>query len=216
MTRTNPVPARPDPAILDALRGIATSHLSDNLDRLSGVTGLRSYGAGKLVGTAFTVKCRPGDNLMIYQALSLIGSGHVLVIDAGGEVGHAVVGELLMLYAKSRGCAGFVVEGAVRDVAAFVRGAFPCYGRGNTHKGPYKSGPGHLNVPVSIGGQVVLPGDYVVGDEDGIVTFSAEQTPALIDLARRQAAKEETIKAKIAAGDAETWITGVLRDAGIV
>lgn len=83
--------------------------------------------------------------------------------------------------------AGFVVEGAVRDVAAFVREEFPCYARGNTHKGPYKSGPGHLNVPVSIGGQVVLPGDYVVGDEDGVVTFSAEQSPALIDLALRHA-----------------------------
>ena len=98
-----------------------------------------------------------------------------VVVDAAGEMTNAIVGELIMQYAQQRGCAGFVIEGAVRDIGAFAREDFPCFARGVSHRGPYKTGPAMINVPVSVGRQVVHPGDLVVGDEDGLVTFALQE-----------------------------------------
>lgn len=209
----NPAPQLAAPYILEALQGIVVSHLSDNLQRLSGITGLqRIHRSSKLVGTAFTVKTRPGDNLLIYKALMMMQPGHVLVVDGGGETTNALVGELIMLYAQQRGCVGFVLDSAVRDTAAFAEADFPCYARAVSHRGPYKTGPGQMNVPVSVDGQVIHPGDIVVGDEDGIVTFPQEQAEALIAAARKTAAVEEGIKAEIANGKVEqAWLDKVLK-----
>ncbi|MBB5393894.1 MULTISPECIES: RraA family protein [unclassified Herbaspirillum] len=213
----NPV-AAPAPAdIVAALQDIVVSHLSDNLQRLSGMGGLRRiHGDKKLVGTAVTVKTRPGDNLLIYKALMMMQPGHVLVVDGGGETSNALVGELIMLYAQQRGCAGFVLDSAVRDTAAFLEADFPCYARAVSHRGPYKNGPGHINVPVTIGGQVVNPGDIVVGDEDGLVCFPQAQAESLIDAARKTQAYEEAIKAEIANGRVEQeWLARVLTPFGL-
>ncbi|EJN10203.1 RraA family protein [Herbaspirillum sp. YR522] len=208
----NPAPQVAEAGVIEALQSIVVSHLSDNLQRLSGITGLqRIHGSRKLVGTAFTVKTRPGDNLLIYKALMMMQPGHVLVVDGGGETSNALVGELIMLYAQQRGCAGFVVDAAVRDTAAFAQADFPCYARGVSHRGPYKSGPGQLNVPVSVDGQVIHPGDIVVGDEDGVVCFAQDRAQALIEAARKTAAVEDGIKAEIANGRVEqAWLAKVL------
>lgn len=214
----NPPPPLAPADLVAALASVVTPHLSDNLDRLPGITGLQRYHAGrKLVGTAFTVKVRPGDNLLIYKALMQLQPGHVLVVDGGGELTNALIGELILQYAQQRGCAGFVVDGAIRDSAAFHTADFPCYARGVSHRGPYKTGPGALNVPVSIAGQVVHPGDVVVGDEDGIVTFPVAQGPALLDAARRSAAKEAAVTAEIATGRVEqSWLTATLGPFGLL
>ncbi|MFJ3046455.1 RraA family protein [Herbaspirillum chlorophenolicum] len=213
----HPAPAVAEAGVVDALRGIVVSHLSDNLQRLSGVTGLqRIHRSTKLVGTAFTLKTRPGDNLLIYKALTMMQPGHVLVVDGGGEASNALVGELIMLYAQQRGCAGFVIDAAVRDTAAFYAADFPCYARATSHRGPYKNGPGQINVPVSIDGQVVCPGDLIVGDEDGIVSFPQAGAAALIDAARKTADNEEAIKAEIANGKVEqAWLDKVLKPFGL-
>ena len=209
----NPPPGLASPDVTGALEGIVVSHLSDNMQRLSGITGLqRIHRSRKLVGTAFTIKTRPGDNLLIYKALMMMQPGHVLVVDGGAETTNALVGELIMLYAQQRGCAGFVMECAVRDTAAFVHADFPCYARAVSHRGPYKTGPGQMNVPVSIDGQVVHPGDIVVGDEDGIVTFPQAQAAALIEAARRTAAVEDGIKSEIANGLVQqAWLDKVIK-----
>lgn len=213
----HPVPDVADAGIVDALQGIVVSHLSDNLQRLSGITGLqRIHRSRKLVGTALTVKTRPGDNLLIYKALMMMQPGHVLVVDGGGETTNALVGELIMLYAQQRGCAGFVLDSAVRDTAAFAEADFPCYARAVSHRGPYKNGPGQINVPVSIDGQVIHPGDLIVGDEDGIVSFPQAQAEALIAAARNTAAIEDGIKAEIANGRVEqAWLGKVLTPFGL-
>ncbi|MVW70434.1 RraA family protein [Bordetella sp. 15P40C-2] len=199
--------------LAQAFQGIVTPHLSDNLHRQSGVVGLHRYNRkGKLVGTALTVKTRPGDNLFIYKAMTLIQPGHVLVVDAGGDVNNACVGELMKLYLQQRGCAGLIVNGAIRDVAAFENDTFPCYARGHVHRGPYKDGPGEVNVPVTIGGQVIQPGDVIVGDEDGLVSFPVAQAESLIEKARAHAAKEERIMAEIATGaEQQSWLHPVLQ-----
>ncbi len=203
--------------LVSALRTTVTAHLSDNLQRLSGVCGLqRIHRAAKLVGTAFTIKTRPGDNLLIYKALTMMSPGHVLVVDGGGDTINALVGELTMLYALQRGCAGFVLDGAVRDSAAFYDADFPCYARGVSHRGPYKHGPGQINVPVAVGRQVIHPGDLIVGDADGLVAFPVSDAGRLIDAARASAAAEGTIKAEIANGRVQqSWITRVLQPHGL-
>lgn len=213
----NPPPALAAPAVVDALQGIVVSHLSDNLQRLSGITGLtRFHRSKKLVGTAFTVKTRPGDNLLIYKALMMMQPGHILVVDGDGETSNALVGELIMLYAQQRGCAGFVIDAAIRDSAAFAAADFPCYGRALSHRGPYKNGPGQMNVPVSIDGQVINPGDLIVGDEDGVVNFAQADAAALIEAARATQAKEDGIKAEIANGRVEqAWLDAVLKPHGL-
>jgi RraA family protein len=213
----NQIPAVAPTKTVDALRDIVVSHLSDNQHRLSGVCGLqRVHRSAKLVGTAFTVKARPGDNLLIYKALMMMSPGHVLVVDGGGDTTNALVGELIMLYAQKRGCAGFVIDGAVRDTAAFYSTDFPCYARAVSHRGPYKNGPGQMNVPVTIGGQVIQPGDLIVGDEDGIASFPVEQAASLIEAAHKTAAMEDAIKAEIANGQVEqSWLARVLQPHGL-
>ena len=203
--------------LVEDLQQVVVSHLSDNLQRLQGVTGLqRIHRARKLVGTTLTVKVRPGDNLLIYKALTLAQPGQVLVVDGAGDTTNALVGELIMLYAQQRGIVGFVIDGAVRDTAAFIEADFPCYARGVSHRGPYKQGPGAIGVPVSIGGQVIQSGDLVVGDEDGVVSFPVSDAPALIEAARKTAANEEAIKREIATGRVEqSWLDKVLKPVGL-
>ena len=203
--------------LVEAFAQVVTPHISDNLGRHIGARGLTRYNrSGKLVGTAITVKTRPGDNLLIYKALMQAEPGQVLVVDGAGDTTNALVGELIMLYAQQRGMVGFVIDGAVRDTAAFIEADFPCYARDVSHRGPYKQGPGQIGVPVSIGGQVVRNGDWVVGDEDGVVTFSAEEASALIEAAHRTAAAEEAIKREIATGEyQQSWLDKVLKPAGL-
>ena len=155
---------KPAPDLIEAFRGAPTSVISDNLARLPGAVGLRPFHRGsKLVGIAFTVRTRPGDNLAIHKALELVGPGDVIVVDGGGDETRALVGEIMKTIAEYRGAAGYVIDGAIRDVAAFAASDFPCFARTAIHRGPYKSGPGEINVPVSIGGSVISPGDIVVG-----------------------------------------------------
>jgi regulator of RNase E activity RraA len=204
--RLNPSAPVASPALIEAFKSVVTPHISDNLGRHIGVRGLHRYNTqGKLAGTALTVKTRPGDNLFIYKALRLIQAGHVLVIDAQGDVNNAVIGELIKLYADSRGCVGYIVDGAIRDVAAFA--STPLYARAITHCGPYKSGPGEINVPVSIGGQIINPGDIIVGDEDGVVSFPQADAEKILTLARAHEELEERVKAEIASGsDKQSWL----------
>lgn len=213
----NPVAPVLTPELADALASIPTSLLSDNLRRLEGMLGLvRFHRARKLVGTAVTVKLRAGDNLLTYKALSMMSPGHVMVVDAGGVTSNAIVGELLLLYAQQRGCAGFVIDGAIRDTAAFAEADFPCFARAATHRGPFKTGPGSINVPVSIGGQVVLPGDVIVGDEDGLVSFPATGVEKLIAAAERSRDNEQAIRDEIASGAVrQSWMEKMFKTTGL-
>lgn len=201
--------------MLEAFAQVVTPHISDNLGRHIGARGLTRYNrTGKLVGTAITVKTRPGDNLLIYKAMSLLQPGHVLVVDGQGDTNNAVIGELVKLYAQQRGCVGFVIDGAIRDVASFED--TPCYARAVVHTGPYKTGPGEVNVPVSIGGMLINPGDVLVGDEDGLVAFSQADAAEVLRRAAQHAAHEEAVKAEIASGAVrQSWIEKVLDNAGL-
>lgn len=201
--------------LVEAFAHVVTPHISDNLGRHIGARGLTRFNrSGKLVGTAITVKTRPGDNLLIYKAMSMMQPGHVLVVDGQGDTNNAVIGELIKLYAQQRGCVGFVVDGAIRDVASFD--STPCYARTVVHTGPYKTGPGEVNVPVSIGGMLINPGDLLVGDEDGLVAFSQADAAEVLRRAGQHAEHEEAVKAEIATGAVrQSWIDKVLVNAGL-
>jgi RraA family protein len=180
--------------LLAAYRGVPTSVVSDNLDRWPGAVGLRPFHKSKtLVGTAFTVRTRSGDNLAIHQALEQISPGDVLVIDGGGDESRALIGEIMMHIAISKGAAGYVIDGAIRDVGAFAVEDFPCYARSAIHRGPYKFGPGESQVPVTVGGMPVNPGDIVLGDEDGVIAMTPATAERILPNVRAQVAREAEI-----------------------
>jgi RraA family protein len=173
--------------ILAALRELPLAALSDNMHRNTGTVGLQPYhrpGDKTMAGTAVTAKSRRGDNLTFLRALEFCRPGDVLVVDAEGDLHNAVIGGILSFYAAHFGLAGVVIDGAIRDVAEIRQRDFPVYARGVTHRGPYKDGPGEINVPITIGGMVVNPGDIVVGDQDGLLAIPPGDAEELIEKAR--------------------------------
>lgn len=177
---------------IEALNGLATSVVSDVLGRTIGAVGILPVNKSPIsvCGNAVTVSVRAGDNLLIHKALQFLQPGDVLVIDGGGDISRALFGEIMMLVAKSRGAIGAVFDAAIRDVDAFEKHRFPCWARGINMRGPYKDGPGSINVPVSIGGMVVNPGDVILGDSDGIIALS----PAIALEGARMGKEKEAVE----------------------
>lgn len=198
---------------VDLLRdyaGTASSIISDCLDRLPGAVGLMPYHATEtIIGTAFTVRTRSGDNFAIHAALNVVRPGDVMVVDGGGDITQALIGEIIVQKAMAVGLAGFVIDGAIRDVDSIRKLGLPVYARAVTHRGPYKNGPGVLNQPIAVGGSVVMPGDLVVGDADGIVTLPPETAAEILPAVR---AKEEHERQKIA--EIRSTLTEITRRAG--
>lgn len=184
---------RPDPALVEAFRGIPAANIDDCMNRMGSLSApLEPMNKSPLLGVAFTVKCPAGDNLMFHKALDMAQPGDVLVIAAGGSISRALCGEIMVTYARSRGLAGFIIDGCVRDrdeLAQFTD--FPVYARGVVPNGPYKNGPGEINFPVSVGGQVICPGDILVGDGDSVVVIKPEEAEQLAKEAAAVHKKEE-------------------------
>lgn len=216
--RILPMPQRPARELLAALAEMVTAHLSDNMSRLQGAAAaIRPMhgGGAKLAGPALTVRVPPGDNLMVHKAIDIAAPGDVIVVDAAGMLEQAIIGDIMTSHAAKRGVAGFVIDGAIRDAAELAARPFPVYARGVTHRGPYKNGPGEINVPVSIGGMVVRPGDIIVGDGDGVVAVPQADAQAVLAAAREQKKKEDASLAAIAAGTLDRkWVDETLRSKG--
>ncbi|PWB63425.1 MAG: methyltransferase [Bradyrhizobiaceae bacterium] len=214
----HPRPSRIDPALLEALRGIPTPIVSDNMARMfAGGAALRPYHDGTpMIGIALTVRTRPGDNLMVHKAIDIAEPGEVIVVDAGGDLTNAIIGEIMLTHAHKRGVAGFVIDGAIRDSDAIAKSAFPVFARGVTHRGPYKDGPGEINVTAVIGGQAVQPGDIVLGDADGMLAVPRGEALAIAKGARAQVEREARTLAAIADGTIDrSWVDEALRAKGM-
>lgn len=182
-----------------AFAGMPVAALSDCMGRSTGTMHLAPrHGDAPLVGNAVTVKTRAGDNLMIHKAFDALQAGDVLVVDGGGACGNALVGDLMMQMALHKGVAGFVIDGAVRDVAAFQRVGFPCYSCGVTHRGPHKDGLGEVNTVVTIDGMVVYPGDLIVADADGVLAIRPVEAEAVLERAIRHIEKEIAFRTAVA------------------
>ena len=206
-----------DKALVALFDGLPTSIVSDNLSRMPGTIGLSPYHRrGQLLGPALTVRVRSGDNLLIHKALQLGRPGDVLVVDGGGCTDRALMGDIMKRVAQMRGFAGLVIDGAIRDSSAFRNDDFPCYARGVCHRGPYKEGPGEVNVPVSISGMLVNPGDIVLGDEDGVVVVTPAEARVVAGAARRKAAAEDATFASIAnCTYDDAWVDATLKAKGV-
>ena len=172
-------------AMVEKFRSLPVANISDSMNRLTaGGPRLRPYHAGGvLCGPALTVKSRPGDNLMMHMALNLAVPGDIIVVDAGGDLTNSITGERMLAYAERKGFGGVVIDGAIRDVAYVRQRNFPVYAAGVSHRGPYKDGPGEINVPISLDGMVIEPGDLVIGDEDGLLCIPFEQVAAVYEIA---------------------------------
>jgi RraA family protein len=170
---------------------------------------------GKLAGPAFTVKTAPGDNLLVHKALDSARAGDVIVVDAGGLAEQAIIGELMMSRAKQRGIAGLVIWGAIRDSAEIGAGTYPVFAAGVTHRGPYKNGPGEINVPIMMGGTPVNPGDIIVGDADGLVAVPQEMAERVLASAKAILEKETASMKQILAGTVDRgWVDKALKEKG--
>ncbi|OZI37840.1 hypothetical protein CAL29_05560 [Bordetella genomosp. 10] len=164
-----------------------------------------SHVAKRVAGPALTVRVRPGDNLFLHKALDIARPGDIVVCDAGGALENAILGEMMGRYAVSRGVAAIVINGAIRDVAGLAELPIPVYARGVTPNGPFKSGPGEIGYPVSVGGVSIASGDLLVGDEDGLIALPRLDAPAVIERAQAHVAVEARWAEQIAAG---TWPRG--------
>lgn len=208
-----------DPRAIEALLGLPTSVIGDVMGgRLIGTTALRPVNRSPVTvcGNAFTVRVRGGDNLLIHKALDLLEPGDVLVVDGEGDTTRALVGEIMMTSAQMRGVLAFVMDGAVRDIDAFEEHRFPCWSRGVSLRGPYKEGPGSINVPVSIGGLLINPGDVVVGDSDGVIAVPRALALQVATLANVKVHQEKETIAAIKAGTySSAWVDAALMDKGL-
>jgi RraA family protein len=214
----NPRPPKIDPALLDALRDIPSPIVGDNMARMfaAGPTLQPFHDGTPLIGVALTVRTRPGDNLMVHKAIDMAEPGEVIVVDAGGDLTNAIIGEIMLTLAQKRGVAGFVIDGAIRDSDAIAKSSFPVYAAGVTHRGPYKDGPGEINVTVVIGGQAIAPGDIIVGDADGVLAVPRSDAAAVAALARQQVERETKTLRAIADGTIDrSWVDETLRAKGL-
>jgi regulator of RNase E activity RraA len=173
---------------------LPVANIDDCMNRTAAVhQDIRPMNKAKLLGTAFTVKVPEGDNLMFHKAMDMAKPGDVIVIDAGGMTSRSIFGEIMTTYCKLRGLAGIIVDGSIRDYDAISRMDFPVYARGVTPNGPYKNGPGEIGTIISFGGNIVHPGDIIVGDGDGILVIRPEDAEALARQVTAVSAKETGI-----------------------
>ena len=205
------------PDVVARFRELPVANVSDSMSRMTaGGARLRPmHAGGVLAGPALTVKTRPGDNLMVHKAIGLAGPGDVVVVDAGGDLTNAIIGELMIAQMVKRGLGGIVINGAIRDSAAIRAGGYPVFAAGVTHRGPYKDGPGEINVPVAIDGMVIAPGDLVIGDDDGLLCVPYDQVERVHAAAAAKHAAEAKQMAAIEAGAHDaSWVDAALKRLG--
>jgi regulator of RNase E activity RraA len=171
----------------------------------------------KFAGTAFTVEVRPGDNLMIHAAISLAKPGDVLVIDGKGDLSAALMGTIMMTACKQLNLAAVVMDGAARDSLELIEMGFPVFAAGTNPNGPTKNVGGRIGHPVSVGGVTVHAGDFIVGDNDGVVVVEREKIEGLIAVADKKVKDEAARIAAIKTGDTlPKWLSPALRAAGVL
>ncbi len=217
--RIVPVTRRVAPSIVDAFRSLPVANVSDSMSRMTaGGARLRPYyNGGTMSGPAFTVKTRPGDNLMVHKALDIAQPGDIVVVDAGGDLTNALIGELMQAHARTRKLGGLVINGAIRDVAALRESDFPVFAAGVTHRGPYKDGPGEIGVAIGIDGMVIEPGDLIIGDEDGVLCVPIAEAEAVLKATQaKHAAEDKQMEATLAGTSDRAWVDATLKRLGVI
>ena len=206
-----------DRDVVKRVRALPVANVSDSMNRMSsgGVALKPMHKGGTLAGAAVTVKTRPGDNLLMHKAFDIAKPGDVIVVDGGGDVTNALIGENAAAYAESLGLAGVVINGAIRDSAVIASRAFPIFAIGVTHRGPFKDGPGEVNVPISINGMVIAPGDLILGDSDGVVCVPRARVEEVYKAALAKHQQDERdARAVVERNVKRGWLDAKLKELG--
>ncbi len=155
----------------------------------------------RLAGSAVTVSCHPGDNLMIHAAVEMCQAGDVLVVTNTAPSSHGMFGELIATSLMSRGVQALVIDAGVRDTSELRQLGFAAWSRFVSCQGTVKASPGSVNVPVVLGGVAVDPGDVIVADDDGVVVVKREEVASVLEQSRAREVKEAAARARLAAGE---------------
>jgi regulator of RNase E activity RraA len=180
---------------------MAAANLADAMGRFNFMDpGILSRTGLPLCGRAVTVRCRPGDNLMVHKALQVAEPRDIIVVATCGNTTSAVFGELMCHTAAAKGLGGIVVDGAIRDVDGIRRLGVAAFSRSVSPGACDKDGPGEINVPIACGDTVVMPGDIVVGDKDGVAVVPRDDAEAVLALANELMTREAARVAEIGRG----------------
>ena len=212
-------PRKFDDAQRQALGQLASATLSDVLGPshvvMLPIGPLRP--GWRVAGPALTVQLPPGDNLGMHVAVRETQLGDVLLVQQGAASCGAPVGEIMAIAAQAQGAAGIVLDGPVRDTETLRNGSLPVFATARCAQACTKTGPAWINVPISIGGVWVRPGDFVVGDEDGVVVVPAERVAEATGAAQARVAKERHRIAAIADGIVSpNWLEQSVQAVGLV
>jgi 4-hydroxy-4-methyl-2-oxoglutarate aldolase len=194
---------RPDASVLAGLAelGVSTVHEADHRRGVLDPS-IRPIQAGaRIAGSAVTVSCPPGDNLMIHAAVEACRPGDILVVTTTSPSTDGMIGELLATSLRAHGVIGVVTAAGVRDAAELRAMEFPVWARAISPNGTVKASPGSVNVPVVCGGQTIHPGDAIVADDDGVVVVPRGRCPEVLKAGRERVASEDAKRAKLAAGE---------------
>jgi regulator of RNase E activity RraA len=189
---------RPDPALVRRLGALPTANIGDVMDRLGILDSRISpiWAGARVAGPAFTVWTRSGDNQAVHRALAVAQPGDVVVVNGGADESRALIGDIMGARARSRGIAGFVLDGAARDASGLAAIDMPVFARALTPAGPYKFGPGYLGRTIAVGGVAVAPGDLVVGDEDGVIVVPQDAATSVAEAAEAVLSAEDLRRAE--------------------
>ena len=216
--RVLPSPAPLDASLVERFSGLASSNLADAMGRFNFMDpGIRNRSGFPLCGTAVTALCRPADNLMVHKALQVAEPGEIVVVSTCGNTTSAVFGELMCHTAAAKKLGGIIVDGAIRDVDGITTLGMPAFSRSVCPGGCDKDGPGEINVPIACGNTVVMPGDILVGDVDGIAVVPRDWAEEVLRLVDELMARERMRIAEIQSG---VWykpeIDDALRKKGVI
>lgn len=202
---------RPTPEILRQLSAVPSGILSDCMNRMQAMdAGMRPIKEGmRVCGPAFTIQSVESTNWGAHQALAIAKPGDVLVLAARGGMQSAVWGHVMTAAAKKRGLAGVIVDGCIRDSAENRSDKLPIFARGISPSGPHKGWPCNLNVAVSCAGVAVLPGDIVVGDDDGVVVVPASRAAQVMEESSKRIDLEKDWYRRLDAGETTVNLLGL-------